>query len=174
MRAAAIIKAEWREPVQVLATFADEPWAIGFLSGGDGRDARWSFLARRPDRTLILSPDDPRDAFAALRGLIGDPLPALADGPPFQGGVAGLASYDLGERVEPIDWRDTGWPDLACARYPALLAFDHRARAVLALGRGNDTAAAHRGAGDALAWLDPTGPPTSAVWPAPPRRPATG
>ena len=34
MRAAAIITADWREPADVLAAFADEPWAIGLLSGG--------------------------------------------------------------------------------------------------------------------------------------------
>ena len=35
MLAAAIIKTDWREPAAVLAAFADEPWAIGLLSGGE-------------------------------------------------------------------------------------------------------------------------------------------
>ncbi|MDB5494871.1 MAG: para-aminobenzoate synthetase component, partial [Phenylobacterium sp.] len=52
------------------------------------------------------------------------------------------------------------WPDLACARYPALLAFDHAGHRVLAIGRGADPAAARTAADRALAWLDrPAIPP---------------
>jgi para-aminobenzoate synthetase component 1 len=159
MRAAAMIKTDWREPVKVLAAFADEPWAIGLLSGGESRHARWSFLARQPDRTLVLAPDDPRDPFESLAGLIGEPAPSLPQGPPFQGGAAGLAGYELGDRADPIGLdRRPGWPDLACGRYPAVLAFDHRERCVLAVGRGHDAAAADAAAARALAWLDRPAP----------------
>jgi para-aminobenzoate synthetase component 1 len=154
MLAAAIIKADWREPADVLAAFADEPWAIGLLSGGDPQQARWSYLARRPSETLVIGPQDPRDPFEALRALIGPPATALPDGPPFQGGVAGLACYELGERIDPIGLaRRPGWPDLTCARYPALLAFDHRDHAVMAIGRGDNDAAARQVAAEALSWL---------------------
>ncbi len=156
MRAAAIIEAQWREPTAVLSAFADEPWAIGFLSGGANADARWSFLARQPDRTLVVGPDDPRDPFTALAGLIGEPVPRLADGPPFQGGVAGLASYDLGRRIERLDGAHrSGWPDLACARYPAILAFDHvERRASWRSGEALTAPAAEPAAERALGWLD--------------------
>ena len=44
-------------------------------------------------------------------------------------------------------------------RYPALLAFDHHARQVVAVGRGETDAEAQDRAREALAWLDaPAGP----------------
>ncbi len=149
------MRAAWREPAEVLSAFADEAWAIGFLSGGGGADGRWSYLARAPDATLTCPADDRGDPFAALAGLIGPPSPRLAEGPPFQGGVAGLAAYELGDHVEPLGLeRHADWPDLACARYPAVLAFDHERREGLAIGRGRDDAGARGAAGRALDWLD--------------------
>ena len=143
MRAVAIIRREWREPAAVLSAFADEPWDCAFLSGGEGPRARWSYLLRKPDAVL-------EDAsFEALAALIGPRLPHHPDGPPFQGGVAGLACYELGDRVEALGLpRHPDWRDLAAARYPALLAFDHERREVLALGRSEDEAR------DAARWLD--------------------
>jgi len=152
--AVAMLRAAWREPVEVLSAFADEAWAIGFLSGG-GIDGRWSYLARAPDETLFVAPNDSGDVFAALAHMIGDSSPRLDDGPPFQGGVAGLASYELGDRVEALGLgRHPDWPDLACARYPAVLAFDHDRREVLGVGRGRDGAEARVAAERALSWLD--------------------
>jgi para-aminobenzoate synthetase component 1 len=149
------VRAAWREPVEVLSAFADEDWAIGFLSGGGRAERRWSYLARRPDATLVLGPGMSGDPFVALAAMAGPPTPHLADGPPFQGGVAGLAAYELGDHVEPLGLlRNPDWPDLACARYPAVLAFDHERRDVLAIGRGPDEAEANAAAKQALAWLD--------------------
>ena len=100
-----------------------------------------------------MSPSDPRDALAALQALVGPPRPARADGPPFQGGVAGLAAYELGDRLEPLRLgRMAGWPDLAAGRYERLLAFDHARREVLAIGP--DAPAAR----SALGWLDAPAP----------------
>ncbi|HEY3887033.1 MAG TPA: anthranilate synthase component I family protein [Caulobacteraceae bacterium] len=153
--AVAAVRAAWREPVEVLSAFADEAWAIGFLSGGGGPDGRWSYLARRPDATLVFAGGDRGDPFAALAALVGPPSPHLADGPPFQGGVAGLGAYELGDHVEALGLgRHPDWLDLACARYPAVLAFDHERGAVLGVGRGRDEAAARLVAERALGWLD--------------------
>ena len=144
MPAEILLEAPWREPADVLLALAEQPWTIGFLSGGDG--ARWSYVAAEPDATLTLAADDRRDPFAAMAALAGPVVAGDPDGPPFQGGVAGLASYDLGDRVERLGLaRLDGWPDLACARYPAVLAFDHRTRRLLAVGPD---------AGRALAWLE--------------------
>ncbi|HEY3696017.1 anthranilate synthase component I family protein [Phenylobacterium sp.] len=152
MQAAALVEAPWRDPGAVLSAFADEPWALGLVGGG--ADARWAYLARQPDRTLVIGRDDPGDAFAALAELAGPRRPGLAGGPPFQGGVAGLACYELGDRVEPLGLaRLDGWPDLACARYPAILAFDQAGRRLWAVGRGADEAAARGQARRALGWL---------------------
>jgi para-aminobenzoate synthetase component 1 len=153
--AVAALRAAWREPVEVLSAFADEAWAIGFLSGGGGADGRWSYLARQPDATLAFAAADRGDPFAALAGMVGPPSPRLADGPPFQGGVAGLAAYELGDHVEALGLaRHPDWSDLACARYPALLAFDHEQRKVLGVGRGRDEVEATVAAKRALGWLE--------------------
>jgi para-aminobenzoate synthetase component 1 len=151
MSVPAILDAPWREPAQVLGALADMPWAIGFISGGV--EARWSYVAAEPEATLSLAPDDPRDPFEMLAELAGPARPNAPTGPPFQGGVAGLAAYELGDRVEPLGLaRLEAWPDLACARYGRLLAFDHEQRRVLAIGR--DPADAAR----ALTWLDGRAP----------------
>jgi para-aminobenzoate synthetase component 1 len=151
MQAVAFTEAPWREPAAVLTALADEPWAIGLISAGDGP---WSYVAARPDATLTLAAHNLRDPFGALAELAGPPLPADPEGPPFQGGVAGLAGYELGDRVEHLGLpRLADWPDLACARYLALLAFDHRRRRIVAVGRGSDSEEARTRAAEALGWL---------------------
>ncbi len=149
------LRAEWREPAQVLSAFADEPWALGLVSGGEDERSRWSYLARDPDATLTVAPGDPRDPFSALSDLLGPPAPAMAGGPPFQGGVVGLASYELADRVEALGLaRQAAWPDLSAARYPAVLAFDRQERQVLAVGRGASQDEADARARGTLAWLE--------------------
>ena len=144
-----IFRAAWCDPVAATAPFADEPFALCLLSDGQGERGRWSYLLRDPDRTLMVHPDDPVDAFGGLAHLLGPPRAADPAGPPFQGGVAGLAAYELGDRVERLGLeRMPGWPDLAVARYDRLLAFDHRSREVLAIGPDVSAAA------DAFSWLE--------------------
>src|SRR5690242_14902080 len=69
----------WTDPVEVASAFADEPYACVLLSGADG----WSYVLRRPDAR---AEDD------ELEALLGAAAPRVADGPPFQGGVVGLAA----------------------------------------------------------------------------------
>lgn len=152
MRCVALLSAPWREPVWALQPFRDEAHACALLSGGG---ERWSYLLRAPETVLSLDAADPRDPFQVLAALIGPPQPVDPEGPPFQGGVIGLAAYELGDRVEALGLAlaRTNWPDLTLARYRALLAFDHRQRQVIAVGRGETEAAARARARDALAWL---------------------
>jgi len=156
MRHVVLISAPWRDPVWAAAPWRDEPFACAMISGGQG--GRWSYLLRDPETAWTLEADDPRDPFAALAELIGPLQPVEPDGPPFQGGVVGLASYELGDRVERLGLARTGWPDLACARYPALLAFDHLQRRVLAIGRGGSRSFAQARAEAALGWLGAPAP----------------
>jgi para-aminobenzoate synthetase component 1 len=156
MRHVVLISAPWRDPVWAAAPWRDDPFACAMISGGQA--GRWSYLLRDPDATLTVTPDDARDPFAALAELVGPPRAVDPDGPPFQGGVVGLAAYELGDRVERLDLPRTGWPDLACARYPGLLAFDHLQRRVLAIGRGGSQSFARARAEAALAWLDAASP----------------
>jgi para-aminobenzoate synthetase component 1 len=157
MRHVVLISAPWRDPVWAAAPWRDEPFACAMISGGQA--GRWSYLLREPDQTLTVTADDSRDPFAALAELIGSPQAVDPDGPPFQGGVVGLAAYELGDRVERLGLARTGWPDLACGRYPALLAFDHLQRRVLAIGRGGSQSFARARAEAALAWLNAPAPP---------------
>jgi para-aminobenzoate synthetase component 1 len=151
MRRVALLSAPWREPVWALQPFRDEPHACALLSGGG---ERWSYLLRAPEATLALDAADPRDPFQALADFLGPRLPIDAEGPPFQGGAVGLGAYELGDRVEHLGLPRTAWPDLTCARYAALLAFDHRERRVVAVGRGDTHARAGERARAALTWLD--------------------
>jgi para-aminobenzoate synthetase component 1 len=156
VRAVALRQApQWRDPVEALSPFADEPDAVLLLSGADG----WSYLLRQPNARLTGAEADPLAALAQLVGPAGAVHP---DGPPFQGGVVGLAAYELGGRIEPLALKSTAWPDLHAAFYDALLAFDHPGRRILAVGRGASDTDAEARARVALSWLDETLQPARA------------
>lgn len=146
----------WDDPVAVASAFAEEPYACVLLSGPGG----WSYVLRRPDRVS----EPAGDPAAALPDLLGPEAP-LAGGPPFQGGVVGLAAYELSARVEPTAPQARGdWSDLVLLRYPALLAFHEAQRRAFAIGRGPDPRIAAARADAALAWLDaPRTPPGQGV-----------
>ncbi|MEO8926207.1 MAG: anthranilate synthase component I family protein [Caulobacteraceae bacterium] len=140
----------WRDPIEAFAPFAEEPFALLLLSAG-GPGARWSYLARGPDLIERVGPADADPDFRRLRALLGPHAPNIPDGPPFQGGVAGLIAYEFGDRIERFGLaRDPDWPDMTLARYDALLAFDHATRTLWSVRRG--------GAGDPAAWLDAPAP----------------
>ncbi|HTK35761.1 MAG TPA: anthranilate synthase component I family protein [Caulobacteraceae bacterium] len=152
--ALAMVAAPWREPTAVAAAFAETPYAIAFLSDGSA-DARWSYFAQAPEAVAVVGPHDTLDPFAAAAALLGPARPPHADAPPFQGGLAGLVSYEAGLRREPsVRAGHSDWPDLAAGLYPALLAFDHHRRRVVALGRGATEPQAQARARRALAWLE--------------------
>ncbi len=149
MRHCVRIKAGWRDPMTVLGGWPDTPYTLGLISGGDGR---WSWLARLPDRTETLESGDGRDPFEVLAALLGES--GQGGEGPFSGGVAGLASYSLASRIEPLDLgASPDWPDLVLMRFPAVLAFDHGARAVWAIGRGESAPLAREAAERAASWL---------------------
>ena len=155
MRQKALGKVGWRDPVQVLAGLTGRDLLVGLLSDGLGQRGRWSYIAAEPSEILQIAPGDPRDAFAALDACLGPidaPQPAPdPDLPPFQGGLVGLASYELGARAEPVVLpRADPWPDVICGRYDGLLAFDHHDQAVWAIGVGAQSRAL---AAKAPAWL---------------------
>ena len=138
----------WRDPVEALSPFADEPNACLLHSG----EAGWSYLLRGPSAQL--DEGDPFDALTRLIGPAGDFDP---QGPPFQGGVTGLACYELAARIEPLRLGRTAWPDLHAGFYDTLLAFDGPRRRVVAVGRGETDQAAAAKAKEALAWLEAPG-----------------
>ena len=64
--AAALQRLAWRDPVEVMAAFAEEPFALLLLSGGGSAQARWSYLLRAPLRTMLFDPAEAGDPVAAL------------------------------------------------------------------------------------------------------------
>jgi para-aminobenzoate synthetase component 1 len=89
---------------------------------------RYSFIAADPFRWQTVSADDPRDPFAALQLLPATATVAVDGLPPFQGGLAGLLSYDLNRRLERIAaprFDELALPLLAVGLYDTVLAFDH-------------------------------------------------
>jgi para-aminobenzoate synthetase component 1 len=118
--------------------------ASAAVSGDDRAEAprlgRYSFVAADPIHSVVVVPDAAdrgRDAdsiaaaFTTLRGLLGDlacaTIPAL---PPFQGGVAGLVSYECGLArlgVKPAEPPAAGVPLLSLHVYDVVFAFDHEA-----------------------------------------------
>jgi para-aminobenzoate synthetase component 1 len=89
---------------------------------------RYSFLAVEPFEYLEL-PVDAADGLAALaRVLSGYRSDAIPDLPPFQGGAAGLISYDLGRQLERLPtpaFDEFRLPALAVGLYDVVLAIDH-------------------------------------------------
>lgn len=149
MRACRISKLGWRDPVDVLAGWPSDVPAIGLVSGGSGR---WSYLARDAE-PMVVAPGAGGDPFAELARLLGE-RQAPVDGPPFCGGLAGLAGYGLGARIEDVDTGRLGqWPDLAVFHVDALLAFDHERRDVFAIGRAAGEAESAERADVAESWM---------------------
>lgn len=148
LRCVSMRLAAWHEPVDALGAFADEPYAALLHSGGG-----WCYLLRQPDVVNVLDAGSPKEALGAL---LGSAEPARCKVPPFQGGVVGLAAYELSARLEASapQARDFDWPDLILARYPALVAFHAGACRVVVIGRGADATRASQAAERALSWLN--------------------
>ena len=142
----------WRDPLAIANGLRHLDGPLALLSDG-GALGRWSFVAAEPDQVHV----GPLPADGGLH-----PLGAL----PFETGVVGLIAYDAGARAATGP-RPEVWPDLMLARYPAMLAFDHRDRSVRVIGRGDDAPAAREAAERAEGWLtnarDPARPAVPAA-----------
>lgn len=130
--------APWTEPVTVASGLGGGDGVLALLSDG-GPGGRWSYVATGPD-LVVVGPVDDAAPFQALRN------------PAFGAGVVGLAAYDAGARPATGS-RETVWPDLMLARYPAMLIFDHHHKAASAVGRGATAAQAAEAADVALGWI---------------------
>lgn len=94
----------------------------------DSRLGRYSFLTADPIAVCRLQDQTaaPADVMRCLPAWPGKYQPEL---PPFQGGLAGLFSYDLGKQFEPwpaSQYNEFGCPLLALGLYDVVLAVDHQ------------------------------------------------
>lgn len=135
-----------------------------------GRLGRYSFLVADPYE-FIISPalmeqralramgagETGNDCLATLADRLAMfNTPTIAELPPFQGGAAGLFSYDLGRRLERLPlpaWDEFAAPELAVGLYDVVLAFDHQQRRAWLISQGfpeTDPVRRHRRAMDRL------------------------
>ncbi len=128
------------DPEDVFVRMAELPHCL-FLDSAMTHPAlgRYSFVAADPFDFLAF-PADGSDALAALAERMGRFAAAAAPGlPPFQGGAAGLFSYDLGRSLErvPLPAVDEfGVPALAVGFYDVVVAFDHLAGQAWVISQG--------------------------------------
>ena len=91
---------------------------------------RYSFLTADPRRQFILEePEVGIDPFAEVRAALAEfPADAVPELPPFQGGAAGLLSYELGRCWEQLPAPETDElliPAMTVGIYDWVLAWDH-------------------------------------------------
>jgi para-aminobenzoate synthetase component 1 len=109
----------------------DTPPTAG--TGSIPRLGRWSFVAADPIHSIVVEPGsaavDIHDAFARVRSILTDLASVTIPGlPPFQGGLAGLLSYDcglmqLGLAPPPADVPVL--PLISLHLYDVVFAYDH-------------------------------------------------
>jgi para-aminobenzoate synthetase component I len=149
-----VLPVEWREPSDALQALGEEYGALGFIGGGAHPLARWSCLMAEPVAVHLWREGQMEAPFEGLQAHLDQlalkPHPDLG---PFQGGWAGLLSYELGRAFEVLPWPGPGqrpangpWPDVWLGLYDTIGVFDsHTQRAfVLSWGIGdNDEPDAH-------------------------------
>jgi para-aminobenzoate synthetase component 1 len=117
------------EPEEVFLRLCGRPHCL-FLDSAmrDPRLGRYSFVTADPFDYLE-QPADAPDSLAELARRVPGMEAATIDGlPPFQGGAAGLVSYDLGRQLETLPRPavdEFRVPALAVGLYDVVVAFDH-------------------------------------------------
>jgi para-aminobenzoate synthetase component 1 len=143
-------------------TPAPDPWVTArqfahlphllFLDSVD-RDpnrGRYSFVTADPVEWIVDSTRSPKfaDPFAELaRRLAAYSVPAIAELPPFQGGLAGMFGYGLQHAIERIPrprFDEFRVPDLAVGVYDWVIAWDHGKKRAWAISTGCPETTARR------------------------------
>lgn len=126
-----------------LASWYEHTGAAALVSDG-GAQGRYSYLMAEPAAEAVIAYEDTQDAAEMLRTVTAfvQPDQRRSDLPPFTGGLVGIASFELGMRLERMTRRPfriegrSAWPELIARLYTAVLVFDHATGACLAIGRG--------------------------------------
>ncbi|ACK51328.1 para-aminobenzoate synthase, subunit I [Methylocella silvestris BL2] len=123
-----VIEIDFTDPVETAAALSRLPF-LTFLDSAMPEDAlgRYSFVAADPFDRIEGKAGDASWA-ARLKTALAKFHTPLAPGlPPFQGGAAGLFSYDLGRSLERLPEPaadDLAFPDLSLGLYDVVVAFD--------------------------------------------------
>jgi para-aminobenzoate synthetase component 1 len=125
-----------------LAAFADQPGLV-LLESALVREptGRYSFLTADPFEVHVVERVAyGSDPLGLIRRRLGELETAPVSGlPPFQGGAAGLLSYELGtafERIRRARHDEFQLPDLAVGLYDWVIAWDHLERRVWIISQG--------------------------------------
>ncbi len=154
------------EPAELFQRLAARPHPIFFDSAlRHATLGRYSYLAVDPFEFIDL-PVSSDDALGTLSARLqpfanASRVPNL---PPFQGGAAGMLSYDLNrqlERIAPARIDEFALPALAVGLYDVVIAWDHRTNQAWIISHGwpeREPSARHRRAEqrlhDMLRWID--------------------
>jgi para-aminobenzoate synthetase component 1 len=127
-----VVEIEYRDPADAAAALRHLP-CLTFLdsAASDRRLGRYSFVAADPFARLRLDKAGPEWVARLKAELAACRIPSLPGLPPFQGGAAGLFSYELGaslERLPQAPADDLAFPDLSLGFYDVVGAFDSRER----------------------------------------------
>jgi len=112
-----------------LSRIATQPYSLLLDSAlRDPQLGRYSFLTADPFAVLTVEAGDDRGLEQLEQQLRQFPASERSDLPPFQGGAAGLFSYDLSrslERIAPPRFDEFSLPLMAVGFYDVVLAIDH-------------------------------------------------
>ncbi len=141
-----LIDIPWHDPLDASHGLLTQPetgtsFRLVLVGRGSHPLARWSYLCGAPvavRRWQAGDPGGPLDGLEARLQAAGVQL--HPDGPPFQGGWAGLASYELGGAFErlPRPPADVAWHELLLGLVDTVAAFDIVERRALVLSVGLD------------------------------------
>ena len=141
-------------PIDVFRRLSPLPHCLFFDSAeAGGQRGRYSYLMADPREWLVSHQGDA--GIEGLTALLPDsPVQPLANLPPFQGGVAGVLSYELCrelERVPAARFNEFGGEVLHAGLYDVVVAFDHHdSRSwIISTGKGSGAATA----GERLDWM---------------------
>lgn len=128
------------EPEAVFTRFVGRPHCL-FLDSAmqDPVLGRYSFLTADPFDYVECSCEGTHPLVLLADRLARFPGDALAALPPFQGGAAGLLSYDLGRRLEKLPcpaYDEFQVPMLAVGLYDVVIAWDHLDRRAWVISQG--------------------------------------
>jgi para-aminobenzoate synthetase component 1 len=128
------------DPSEAFLRLAHLPHSVFFDSAlRDPMLGRYSFIAADPFEVLSAAPDDASAWNNLAERFSCYQAPTLPDLPPFQGGLAGLFSYDWSRSLERLPWPRVdqfGIPGMLVGLYDLVVAFDHAAERAWVISQG--------------------------------------